>query len=129
MKLFPGWQFDGRAFAAASFLFVLLALLATLGAHTGWLRGFFGDVLAVVWLYYVFRAVLAGPPLPLALAAFLVGCALELMQYLVALRHWRIPYRVLRIVLGSTADWMDVLAYALGLAIVLCLIRLGRPRA
>lgn len=41
------WRFDARAFAIAMALFVFLVLLATLGARAGWLRGFFGDVLAV----------------------------------------------------------------------------------
>jgi hypothetical protein len=126
VKLFRGFQFNGRAFAVAVILFVLLALLATVGRHTGFLRSFGGDVLAVVWLYYVFRAVLKGPPVPLAVAAFLVGCALEVEQYVMARMHWRIPYRWLRIVLGTTADWMDVLAYAVGLGIVLCVIWLER---
>jgi hypothetical protein len=108
------WRFDARAAIGALVAFVLLVLLATVGARTGWLRGFFGDVLAVIWLYACFRTVIGAPPWSLALAAVGVGCALELSQYIARLWHLRIGHPVLRVLLGSTPDWMDVLAYALG---------------
>jgi glycopeptide antibiotics resistance protein len=117
------WRFDARAFATALGLFVLLVLLATLGARAGWLRGFFGDVLAVVWLYFVFKTVAAARPVPRALAAFGVGCALEFGQYLARLQHWQIANPVLRVVVGSTPDWLDVLAYALGAVVVVAIER------
>ncbi|HCG0350720.1 TPA: DUF2809 domain-containing protein, partial [Pseudomonas aeruginosa] len=47
-------------------------------------------------------------------AAFAVGALLELGQYLAAHLHWQFSSPVLRIVLGSTADGFDLLAYALG---------------
>ena len=123
------WRFDARSFATALGLFVLLALLATFGARAGWLRSFFGDVLAVVWLYFVFKTVVAVRPMPLALAAFGAGCALELGQYLARLGHWQIANPVLRVVIGSTPDWLDVLAYGIGAAVVaLCELRAVRPR-
>jgi hypothetical protein len=47
-----------------------------------------------------------------------------------------IPNRALRIVLGSTADWWDVLAYVIGFAAVLAIeslrgvvVRAVRPQA
>jgi hypothetical protein len=117
----PRWHFDARAALWALGLFALLVLLATLGARAGWVRGFLGDVLAVAWLYYLFRTVLEAKPLPLALAALGIGCALEAAQYLARLWHLRIANPVLRAVVGSTPDWMDVLAYAIGFAGVLWL--------
>jgi hypothetical protein len=123
---FPGW---------AVALFVVLVLLATVGAHWGWLRSFFGDVLAVVWVYFVFRMFIAARVLPLTLAALGVGLAVELGQYLASTWHLHIANRALRIVLGSTADWWDVLAYAIGFAAVLAAealragLRAARPPA
>ncbi|WP_237759766.1 DUF2809 domain-containing protein [Pseudomonas aeruginosa] len=58
------------------------------------------------------RAQGAGPWL--ASAAFAVGALLELGRYLAAQLHWQFSSPVLRIVLGSTADGFDLLAYALG---------------
>ncbi len=98
----------------ALLLFGLLVLLATLGRHWGWIRSFGGDLLAVVWLYYLMGSALRAPAAWLASAAFAVGALLELGQYLAAQLHWQFSSPVLRIVLGSTADGFDLLAYALG---------------
>lgn len=115
------WRFDPLSLAWAVALFVLLVLLATVGARWGWVRSFFGDVLAVVWVYFVFKTAIGARVWPLALAALGVGCAVELGQYLASAWHLRIPNRALRIVLGSTADWWDVVAYVIGFAAVLAL--------
>jgi hypothetical protein len=126
------WRLAPLSLAGAVALFVLLALLATVGARWGWVRSFLGDVLAVVWVYLVFKAFIEARVLPLALAAFGVGLLVELGQYLAAAWQLHIPNRALRIVLGSTADWWDVLAYAIGFAAVLAgeaLFRAGRPKA
>lgn len=122
------WRFDARSFATALVLLVLLVLLATFGARAGWLRSFFGDVLAVVWLCFVFKTMLAVRPMPLALAAFGVGCALELGQYLARLGHWQIANPVLRIVIGSTPDWLDVVAYGIGAVAVVLIEQRGKDR-
>ena len=124
------WRFDARAFIIALGLFVGLVLLATFGAHAGWVRGFFGDVLAVVWLYFVFKTVVAARPVPLAASAFAVGCALEFGQYLALLQHCQIVNPVLRVVIGSTPDWLDVLAYGLGaVSVVWWELTAARPKA
>ena len=129
------WRFDPLSLAWAVALFIVLALLATVGARWGWLRSFFGDVLAVVWVYFVFRTFIAARMLPIALAALGVGYAVELGQFLASAWHLHIPNRALRIVLGSTADWWDVVAYTIGFAAVLALealrakfgVRAARP--
>ena len=115
------WRFDPLSLAWAVALFVLLVLLATVGARWGWVRSFFGDVLAVVWVYFVFKTAIGARVWPLALAALGVGCAVEFGQYLASAWHLRIPNRALRIVPGSTADWWDVVAYVIGFAAVLAL--------
>ena len=116
-------------------LFLVLVLLATVGARWGWLRSFFGDVLAVAWVYVALKAFIAVRVLPLALAALGVGLAVELGQFLATAWHLHISNRALRIVLGSTADWWDVLAYVIGFAAVLAIealcgaVRAVRPPA
>ena len=57
--------------------------------------------------------------MPSALAALAVGCLVELGQYLATVNDWHVQNRVLKIVLGSVADWMDVLAYTAGFLLVL----------
>jgi len=129
------WRFDPLSLVWAVALFLVLVLLATVGARWGWLRSFFGDVLAVAWVYLVFQTFVAARVLPVALAALGVGLAVELGQFLASAWHLHIPNRALRIVLGSTADGWDVLAYAIGFAAVLAVealreaLRAVRPTA
>lgn len=119
-------RFDRTAFLFSVLLFSVLVLLATLGAGWGWVRGFSGDVLAVMWIYCTLgSAVQARPPL-LAAVSFLSGVAIELAQYLAATLGLHISNPVLRIVIGATPDWLDVLAYGLGAVIVLWLATRGR---
>ena len=114
-------RFDREAALWAVLIFIVEVLIATVWSHHPWLRGFVGDVLAVVWVYFLLKAVLkAGVP-SLALLAFVVGCGVELAQYVAAVNGWHVENRVIRIVLGSVADWMDVLAYAAGFVGVLAL--------
>ena len=67
------WRLDRRSLLLALLLFGLLVLLATLGRHWGWIRSFGGDLLAVVWLYYLMGSALRAPAAWLASAAFAVG--------------------------------------------------------
>nr|WP_275982369.1 DUF2809 domain-containing protein [Ochrobactrum sp. BTU2] len=99
-------------------LLALLALLATMGAGLGWIRSFIGDVIAVIFVYAVLRTFIDGNRLLLALIAFLTGMAVEYGQYLAKQFDIVIGNPALRIILGATPDWLDVLAYAIGAGIV-----------
>ena len=99
---------------AALLLTAVEALIATVGKPYPWLRGFVGDVLAVGWVYLVFRSFIRAGVLPLAVAALLTGYAVEFGQYLARLYGWQIKQPLLRILLGSVPDWWDVLAYTVG---------------
>jgi len=112
-------RFDGRSALFALLWFAVLVWLATAGAHLGWLRGFGGDVLAVIWLYCLLRAALDAPAHWLAGAALACGLIIEFGQYLASVFHWQIGNRALRIVLGATPDWLDVLAYCIGFVLIL----------
>ena len=112
-------RFDREAALWALFIFVIEVLIATVWSHHRWVRGFVGDVLAVVWVYFLLKAVVKANTSGLALAAFAVGCLVELAQYIATANGWHVQNRVLKILLGSVADWMDVLAYACGFLLVL----------
>lgn len=98
--------------------FALCLLVATWLAELRFLRGFAGDVLVVLLIYFLARGLLAQPPLPLALGVLLFAWAIEGLQALHAadvlgLQGWP------RIILGATFDPWDLAAYALG-ALIAC---------
>ena len=112
-------RFDREAALWAILVFIIEVLIATVWSHHLWVRGFVGDVLAVVWVYLLLKTVIKANASGLALAALAVGCLVELGQYVASASDWQVQNRVLKIVLGSVADWMDVLAYAAGFLLVL----------
>jgi hypothetical protein len=104
---------------------VLLAAevsIATQLRHSGWIRGFLGDAIAVVLVYCALRTVVRAAEgrrkVQLAAFALLIGYGLELVQYLARANGWMIRNRVLRIVVGSTPDWWDIVAYTAGFACI-----------
>ncbi len=113
------WRFSRVALCWALVFFAVEAFIATLGASCEWLRGFFGDALAVVWLYCVFKTVLDASAWKLALPAFLAGCLVELGQYVASVNGWHSSHPLLRVLLGSVPDWLDVLAYGTGFLLVM----------
>ena len=117
-----------RALLVAIALFGVELCIATVFRHIGWLRGFVGDVLAVVLVYYALKSFVRAPWLGLAFAALLVGYGVELAQYLSHLYGWQISQPIVRIVLGRTPDWWDMLAYTLGFGLVLVAERLSTRR-
>jgi glycopeptide antibiotics resistance protein len=121
------FHFEWKALAVATVLFLVEVLIATKGRNLGWVRGFLGDVLAVIFVYCVFRAFLRVRDWKLALAAFAVGCVIELGQFVARTSGWIIPNPVLRIVFGSVPDWFDVLAYGIGAVVALVADRIARP--
>ena len=121
-----GLQFDREAFLSAVLIFIVEVLIATVWSHHRLLRGFGGDALAVVWVYFVFKTFITAPVWLLTLFSFLTACLLEFGQYVAAVNHWHISHPILRVVLGSVADWSDVRAYAAG---ALAVLLGGRLRA
>lgn len=108
------WRFDPAAAGWALGLFASLVLLATVGAGLGWIRSFVGDVLAVVWVHCLLASVVWLRPPMRPLLALLVGLVVEAAQYVSQQTGWQVASPVLRIVLGSTPDWLDVVAYLIG---------------
>ncbi len=119
-----GLTFNRRALLITLALLCIEVSIATVFRHIGWLRGFVGDALAVVFVYYGFKTFFRASTLQLASAALLVGYGVELSQYLSHLYGWKISNPVIRIVVGSTPDWWDVVAYTVGFGLVIAAQRL-----
>jgi hypothetical protein len=118
--------FHPRALAAATVLFAVEVCIATVFRPVLWVRGFAGDAIAVVLVYYIFKTFVRAPPLRLAVAALFTGYALELAQAAAHFARFHVENRILRIVVGATPDWWDVLAYTVGFVAVLLLERVAR---
>jgi hypothetical protein len=112
-----------RYLLAASLLFLLEVYIA-LFVHDAIIRPYAGDFLATIFLYCLARSLLKAAPKKVALGVLLTAYIIESLQYVHLLRWLAWEHcRVARIVLGSSFEWTDLLAYTLGTGLVLGLER------
>ena len=104
---------------------VLLFIVETLIAiyvHDQFIRPYLGDVLVVILIYCFVRSFLKIPVVPAAFGVLLFSYFIELLQYfnfvtVVGLEN----HKIARIVLGSSFEWLDIVAYTFGFFLVLLL--------
>ena len=102
------------AFLAAAVLILAAEIYIAICVKGGFVRHYAGDVLAVILLYALARAAFAAPPSNLALKIFAFAAALELAQYLGAVQILGIENKILKVMIGGTFDFADLLCYAAG---------------
>ena len=102
------------AFLATAVLILAAEIYIAICVKGGFVRHYAGDVLAVVLLYALARAAFSVPPLNLPLKIFAFAAALELAQYLGAVQILGIENKILKVMIGGTLDFADLLCYAAG---------------
>ena len=105
------------AFLATAVLILAAEIYIAICVKGGFVRHYAGDVLAVVLLYALARAAFSVPPLNLPLKIFAFAAALELAQYLGAVQILGIENKILKVMIGGTFDFADLLCYAAGCAL------------
>ena len=102
------------AFLAAAGVILAAEIYIAICVKGGFMRHYAGDVLAVILLYALARAIFSVPPLNLPLKIFAFAAALELAQYLGAVQILGIENKILKVMIGGTFDFADLLCYAAG---------------
>ena len=102
------------AFLAVAVLILAVEIYIAICVKGGFVRHYAGDVLAVILLYALTRAIFSAPPSNLALKIFAFAAALELAQYLGAVQILGIENKILKVMIGGTFDFADLLCYAAG---------------
>ena len=106
------------AFLAAAVLILAVEIYIAICVKGGFVRHYAGDVLAVILLYALARAAFSKPPSNLPLKIFAFAAALELAQYLGAVQILGIENKILKVMIGGTFDFADLLCYAAGCVLV-----------
>ena len=96
----------------------LLEVFIALHVRDAFVRPYLGDVLVVVLMYLALKTVLRAPTACLAGTALAIACVIEALQALPLVDVLGIDNRVLRVALGTTFSWADVLCYVVGAALV-----------
>lgn len=102
------------AFLVAAVLILAAEIYIAICVKGGFVRHNLGDVLAVILLYALARATFSTPPLNLPLKIFAFAAALELAQYLGAVQILGVENKILKVMIGGTFDFADLLCYAVG---------------
>ena len=101
----------------------------TLFVSQPFVRGHLGDVLVVIPIHCGLRVIWPRKPKLLPLYVFLFACLVEFTQAINLLELLGLAHITwLRIVVGVTFDWMDIVCYAVGCALMIGLDILMRKR-
>ena len=114
-------RFQKNYFFLALFIFFLEILIANFWTDS-FIRPVVGDFLVVILIYCVLHSFLDVAPLPLALSVLAFAFTIEALQYIDISKYigWE-DSSLRRMTLGSTFDWRDLVAYSLGIGLVLFL--------
>ena len=102
------------AFLAAAVLILAVEIYIAICVKGGFVRHYAGDVLAAILLYSLARAIFSAPSSNLPLKIFAFAAALELAQYFGAVQILGIENKILKVMIGGTFDFADLLCYAAG---------------
>jgi len=106
-------------FIIAALLFLIEVLIAVY-VNDRIIRPYVGDFIVVIFLYCLVRAFLNAAVLKVALGVLLFAYLVELLQYFdfietIGLRSSKLA----NVVLGNHFEWIDIVAYTLGIVLVI----------
>lgn len=105
-----------------SILLLVVEICIALFVHDDFIRPFVGDFLVVFLIYFVLRCFFTFGYKSIAWFTLVFSFTIEIGQYfnLVGLLGLE-NYKWARIIIGTSFHWLDLLAYALGVAAVMLL--------
>ena len=112
-------QFHKKHFIASIILFITEALIAIF-LKDGFIRHTFGDYLAVILLYCMFKSFIKTKPFHIATVVLIIAYGIEFLQLTNFLEITNLENNKLaKIILGSTFSFSDLIAYTLGVITIL----------
>jgi hypothetical protein len=119
--------FNRQYFIVAVFLLIVEILIA-LYVHDNIVRPYLGDFLVVIMLYCFARAFIGVSVIKAAIGVLIFAYLIEFLQYvdLIGFLSLR-KSRLVNVVLGNYFEWIDMIAYTLGIVAVLMFERIRQP--
>lgn len=99
--------------------FVICLVILRFWGNNQIVRGFVGDIIITILIYSFIKIFIEIDSLKLAISVLLFSFFVEFMQYLRLIKHLGLEdSNIARIVIGSTFDFRDLLAYTLGILVI-----------
>ncbi|MFY9311427.1 MAG: DUF2809 domain-containing protein [Bacteroidia bacterium] len=109
-----------RKYFAIALLLLLVEVLIALFVHDKFIRPYVGDFLVVILLYCGLKTCIKLPVKPAALMVFLFAFSVETAQYFNLVGRLGLQdSEMAKIIFGSSFSWFDMLAYTLGVGVVI----------
>lgn len=117
-------RFEKWYFFLAMLIFVVEVFIAVF-INDRFVRPYVGDFLVVILIYCFLKSILNVPVITLAIFVLLFSFTIEVLQYynLVDLLGLG-DSKLARVVLGTSFQWIDLVAYTLGIAVVISIERI-----
>ena len=113
--------FNTKYFLFAIALFVIEVLIA-LFVHDRFVRPYVGDFLVVILIYCAVRTFIKASPAKIALGVLLFSYAIEILQYFQIVDRLGLSgNEIAKTVIGYGFEWWDLVAYTLGVGLILIL--------
>lgn len=101
-------------------LLLIVEILIALFINDSFIRPYFGDLLVVILIYCFLKSLFPTPVIKTAIAVLLFACTIEALQYFNLVKKLGLQdSKAARIIIGSSFEWKDMLAYVTGIALVL----------
>jgi len=106
--------FYGIAFA----VLVIIEFIIGIFVHDGFIRPYLGDIIVVIAIYAFVRIIIPEKYVLLPLIIFVFSVIVELLQGIHIVDIIGIQNHLLRVLIGTSFDWKDILCYAVGCLIL-----------
>ena len=107
----------------------MVEVFIALYMHDRIVRPYIGDVLVVILIYCFCRSFLRVRIKLLAVAVLLFAFVIEVLQYFEIVRRMGLERsKLARVVIGVGFEWLDLVSYCAGIAIVLVFESLRKPK-
>jgi Protein of unknown function (DUF2809) len=121
-------KFNRVYFILSVLLFGIEILIAKF-AHDQFIRPYVGDLLVVILIYCFIKSFLNTPVLITALSVLLFSYTVEILQYFHTVERLGLQKsKFARIIIGTSFEWIDIVAYNLGIIFVLCFEKIVADR-
>lgn len=119
-----------KTYFILSILLFIIEVLIALFAHDEIIRPYVGDLLVVVLLYCLIKSFLNWSTSTTAVWVLLLSYLIETLQFFNIVQHLGLSgSKIANIIIGTYFTWLDILAYTLGILLVLAIEKLKLSRA
>lgn len=120
--------FNIKYFVATVLLFIIEVLIA-MYVQDAFVRPYVGDFLVVILMYCFIKSFLKLSALSVAGFVLLFSFTIECLQYLHFVERLGLgQFKLVKIILGSSFAWMDLVAYLAGIIVVIIIEKIAEKR-